>query len=186
VVVPADAHTPYVPPHPHRGTKYHRYVLLLLPQPEGAIDVPTLDAEQRAHFDVRAFCAHYALDGAKGGGAHMWRAVWSEDVSKMYGTRLGQLFPWSLVRGDNADGRFSGRGATFRPPTQARPVCRGQALVQVRGHPAAASEDGGVRVTVDHIIHWCLLPCLMRCLIADSKPLLNDLTSALHQFPELL
>ncbi|KAG6841548.1 hypothetical protein C0991_009913 [Blastosporella zonata] len=28
-----DDHTPYIPPHPQQGTPYHRYVLLLLPQP---------------------------------------------------------------------------------------------------------------------------------------------------------
>jgi large subunit ribosomal protein L35 len=28
-----NTHTRYIPPHPQRGTPYHRYTLLLLPQP---------------------------------------------------------------------------------------------------------------------------------------------------------
>ncbi|KII86518.1 hypothetical protein PLICRDRAFT_165126 [Plicaturopsis crispa FD-325 SS-3] len=76
-------HTPYIPPHPQRGTKYHRYVLLLLPQ-SSEITVPRLVRGERLRFDVRGFMEKYGLDGAKGGGAHMWREVWDEDVSKIY------------------------------------------------------------------------------------------------------
>jgi hypothetical protein len=88
------SHCKYIPPHPQKGTKYHRYTLLLLPHadPAAPIEVPKLDAEQRAHFDVRAFAAHYGLDGAKGGGAHMWREVWDEEVSNIYMGRLRKCF----------------------------------------------------------------------------------------------
>jgi hypothetical protein len=88
------SHCKYIPPHPQKGTKYHRYTLLLLPHadPAAPIEVPKLDAEQRAHFDVRAFAAHYGLDGAKGGGAHMWREVWDEEVSNIYMGRLRECF----------------------------------------------------------------------------------------------
>jgi large subunit ribosomal protein L35 len=137
VAVPADAHTSYVPPHPHRGTKYHRYVLLLLPQPEGAIDVPTLDAEQRAHFDVRAFCAHYALDGAKGGGAHMWRAVWSEDVSKMYGTRLGQYSLGYLFATTVLTDALAGEEPRFGRPRKPDPYVEVKRWSKYAGTPLA-------------------------------------------------
>ena len=76
----------YIPPHPQRGTPYHRYVLLLLPHadPAAPIKVPTLSSEQRSNFDVRAFASHYGLDGANGGGVHMWREEWDGEVSKIY------------------------------------------------------------------------------------------------------
>lgn len=76
----------WVPPHPQRGTPYHRYVVLLLPQahPTERISVPQLTDAGRLGFDVRAFCARHGLNGSKGGGAHMWREVWDETVSKIY------------------------------------------------------------------------------------------------------
>ncbi|EMD41367.1 hypothetical protein CERSUDRAFT_128093 [Gelatoporia subvermispora B] len=79
-------HTMWVPPHPQRGTPYHRYVVLLLPQahPTERISVPQLTDAERLGFDVRAFCARHGLNGSKGGGAHMWREVWDETVSKIY------------------------------------------------------------------------------------------------------
>ncbi|PCH33086.1 PEBP-like protein [Wolfiporia cocos MD-104 SS10] len=82
----SNSHTPYVPPHPQKGTRYHRYVILLLPQEAATerIHVPVLTDEERVGFDLRQFAAKYGLDGAKGGGAHMWREVWDETVSKIY------------------------------------------------------------------------------------------------------
>ncbi|OCH88352.1 PEBP-like protein [Obba rivulosa] len=79
-------HTRWIPPHPQRGTPYHRYALVLLPQahPTERISVPVPTDEERLGFDVRAFCERYGLDGSKGGGAHMWREVWDETVSKIY------------------------------------------------------------------------------------------------------
>ncbi|KJA29096.1 hypothetical protein HYPSUDRAFT_487273 [Hypholoma sublateritium FD-334 SS-4] len=104
-----NTHTTYIPPHPQQGTPYHRYVILLLPQPPlGAseytlaaasrttpesttsvtLDIPVVPMEQRRGFDVRAFAQRWNLDGAKGGGAHMFREVWDEEVSKIYQTIL--------------------------------------------------------------------------------------------------
>ncbi|KAA1475448.1 PEBP-like protein [Dentipellis sp. KUC8613] len=76
-------HTPYIPPHPARGTPYHRYVLLLLPQssPTERISVPT--GIERLGFDVRKFVEEHGLR-VDGGGVHMWRAVWDEDSSKVW------------------------------------------------------------------------------------------------------
>ncbi|KAI0638861.1 PEBP-like protein [Trametes polyzona] len=84
--VPLNTHTPYVPPHPQRGTPYHRYVLLMLPQasPTEAIDIPVVEESDRLGFNYREFAAKYGFDGARGGGAHMWREVWDETVSHIY------------------------------------------------------------------------------------------------------
>ncbi|EPQ61180.1 PEBP-like protein [Gloeophyllum trabeum ATCC 11539] len=81
-----EPHTPYIPPHPQRGTPYHRYVLLLLPHssPSEALDIPVPTMEERVNFDSRAFMQKYGLDGSKGGAAHMWREEWDEEVSRIY------------------------------------------------------------------------------------------------------
>ena len=114
-----NAHTPYVPPHPQRGTPYHRYVLLLLPQPPALgssytrnaearaqpglttsahLDIPYVTDVQRNYFDVRTFVRQWGLDGVKGGGVHMWRGVWSEAVSRIYADILSEcLLPLGEV-----------------------------------------------------------------------------------------
>ena len=89
------AHTPYIPPHPQRGTPYHRYVLLFLPQESSTepISVPALSDADRFHFNVREFAAQHGLH-ENAGGAHMWRQVWDEGVSQIYATvlRMSSLF----------------------------------------------------------------------------------------------
>lgn len=118
-----NSHTPYIPPHPQRGTPYHRYVLLLLPQPPASgssytrnaearaqpdlststhLDIPPVTDAQRHQFDVRAFVRQWGLNGAKGGGVHMWREVWSEAVSKIYADilREGLLPPRASFLGE--------------------------------------------------------------------------------------
>ncbi|KAH9949497.1 PEBP-like protein [Amylocystis lapponica] len=82
----ATSHTRYIPPHPQRGTPYHRYVILLLPQASSTepISVPVISDAERLGFDFRTFAERYELDGSKGGGAHMWREVWNETVSQIY------------------------------------------------------------------------------------------------------
>ncbi|KAI0668656.1 PEBP-like protein [Trametes maxima] len=84
--VPLDTHTRYVPPHPQRGTPYHRYVLLMLPQtsPTEPIDIPVFSEADRLGFNFRAFAEQYGFNGVRGGGAHMWREVWDETVSHIY------------------------------------------------------------------------------------------------------
>ncbi|KAH9939000.1 PEBP-like protein [Epithele typhae] len=88
--VPLNAHTPYVPPHPQKGTPYHRYVVLMLPQRSATapLDIPVFTEEQRQGFDYRAFAEEHGFDGALGGGAHMWRAEWNETVSDIYANVL--------------------------------------------------------------------------------------------------
>jgi large subunit ribosomal protein L35 len=47
--------------------------------------------DKRAGFDVREFMEQYGLDGSAGGGAHMWREVWSEGVQVVYKDVLSEL-----------------------------------------------------------------------------------------------
>ncbi|KAJ3557658.1 hypothetical protein NP233_g11684 [Leucocoprinus birnbaumii] len=98
-------HTKYIPPHPQEGTKYHRYVLLLLQQPPiGAtkyslniearananeptsvhLDIPIVPDRKRKGFDLRSFMREWGFDMRQGGGAHMWREVWDKHVSAIY------------------------------------------------------------------------------------------------------
>lgn len=107
-------HTKYIPPHPQQGTKYHRYVLLLLQQPPlGAseyslnlearaktdestsmhLDIPVVSNKQRKGFSLRSFMREWSFDMRKGGGAHMWREVWDEHVSAIYKNILGTPEP---------------------------------------------------------------------------------------------
>ncbi|KAJ7171718.1 phosphatidylethanolamine-binding protein [Mycena crocata] len=107
-----NTHTRYIPPHPQRGTPYHRYVLLLLQQPplpghrytrntealltdqqarlsqslrDGALLSADLASESdRLGFDVRGFAKQFGLNGALGGGVHMWREVWDKYVGAVY------------------------------------------------------------------------------------------------------
>ena len=114
-----NTHTTYIPPHPQRGTPYHRYVVLLLPQPPASgtpdytlntaarappsqissayLDIPVVSNAEREGFDVRAFMQKWGLDGSKGGGVHMFREIWDEDVSNIYKNILGEfitIFTW--------------------------------------------------------------------------------------------
>ncbi|KZT24701.1 PEBP-like protein [Neolentinus lepideus HHB14362 ss-1] len=81
-----DSHTPYIPPHPQKGSPYHRYVLLLLPHPNPTetLNIPAPTVQERADFDSRAFMERYGFDASRGGAAHMWREVWDEEVSRIY------------------------------------------------------------------------------------------------------
>lgn len=78
-----NSHTKYLPPHPQKGTPYHRYTILLLPQ-KSPIDVPVVETDRRLGFSVREFMAKYDLDPSAGGGAHMWRGEWNPAVSNIY------------------------------------------------------------------------------------------------------
>lgn len=92
--LPTVPHTRYIPPHPQRGTPYHRYCLFLLPHadPSAKINVPIVPVAERRGFDLRAFCETHGLDGSNGGGAHMWREVWDPTVSDIYRYTLSTCF----------------------------------------------------------------------------------------------
>ncbi|KAG1908632.1 phosphatidylethanolamine-binding protein [Suillus fuscotomentosus] len=78
-----NTHTAYIPPHPQRGTNYHRYTILLLPQ-HSRLSIHMVAKDKRTGFDVRTFMEKHGLDKNVGGGVHMWREVWSEGVPAVY------------------------------------------------------------------------------------------------------
>lgn len=71
----------YIPPHPQKGTPYHRYTTLLFEQPPDA----RITDVQRAPMDVAKFAQQHGLNLA---GIHFWRSEWTEDakdtVSQIY------------------------------------------------------------------------------------------------------
>ncbi|KAI0307390.1 phosphatidylethanolamine-binding protein [Multifurca ochricompacta] len=83
-LLPSASHMPYIPPHPARGTPYHRYVLLLLPHANPGAKLSLSPGPlKRDAFDVRKFVHENALR-TDGGGAFMWRAVWDEESSRIW------------------------------------------------------------------------------------------------------
>lgn len=91
-IVPAPPLTYYVPPHPQKGSPYHRYCLFLLPQPDATqpTKIPVIKDEVRLGFNLREFCGAHGYDVSAGGGAHMWREVWNETVSDIYRDTLSE------------------------------------------------------------------------------------------------
>jgi large subunit ribosomal protein L35 len=91
-LLPPASHTPYLPPHPARGTPYHRYVLLLLPHedPNAKLALPPGPLE-RNDFDVRSFAREHTLR-TDGGGAFMWRSVWDEESSRIWREVISEHF----------------------------------------------------------------------------------------------
>ncbi|KAK7041759.1 mitochondrial 54S ribosomal protein YmL35 [Paramarasmius palmivorus] len=107
-----NTHTRYIPPHPQRGTPYHRYTVLLLPNPpktsyslnteatatrgvptSKSLDIPVVPDDQRLGFNVRDFVKKWGLNAAMGGGYHMFREVWDEHVTHIYEAVLGRSEP---------------------------------------------------------------------------------------------
>ncbi|GBC02064.1 hypothetical protein RclHR1_04430014 [Rhizophagus clarus] len=74
---------PYVPPHPPKGTKYHRYTLAILEQPDNQkIIIPENMGRVK---DVREFMSEHNLTLR---GASFFREVWDEEVSNIYANIL--------------------------------------------------------------------------------------------------
>lgn len=89
--------TNYIPPHPQKGSPYHRYTLLLFENPGGgqiACD-PEPYLSQRDKFNARQFCSTYGfnLNKGGGGGVFMWREVWNETVTDIYEKTLREFLP---------------------------------------------------------------------------------------------
>ncbi|CAG8645405.1 1314_t:CDS:2, partial [Paraglomus occultum] len=78
---------PYIPPHPPKGTKYHRYTVAVFEQPS-QIGVNQVKAERI--MDVREFVKDYNLTIR---GASFFREVWDEEVTKIYQEILGVREP---------------------------------------------------------------------------------------------
>ena len=85
VTLPADCCAKYIPPHPQRGTPYHRYLLFFLahPEPKTEIAVPLLTAKERSEFQLKEFCKSYGFDATRGGAVYVWREKWDESVSSI-------------------------------------------------------------------------------------------------------
>ncbi|KAJ3911889.1 phosphatidylethanolamine-binding protein [Lentinula edodes] len=107
-----NSHTTYVPPHPQQGTPYHRYTILLLPQPAKSVyslnteakifkdlanhnaeqhttsqwlDIPVVPDSERRGFNLRQFIREWENNAVVvGGGVHMFRELWDETVSGVF------------------------------------------------------------------------------------------------------
>ena len=161
-------HTPYIPPHPQRGTPYHRYVLLLLPQPSPTepISVPALSDADRLRFNVREFTAHHGLDGSTGGGAHMWRQVWDEGVSHIYATVLGMSPALLRTQPSYTTSPCRTRRTQIRSPTQARPLCGypwNQAIHQIDTQCSNLSDTGRIHFLLIRLINLVELLRISEC-----------------------
>ncbi|KAG0300617.1 hypothetical protein BGZ98_009042 [Dissophora globulifera] len=78
----ADVVLSYVPPHPPKGTKYHRYTLLVAEQPNGGQDKIQMDQDRVSReLMVRDLCSQYGLDVK---GLTFFRQVWDKDVSRIF------------------------------------------------------------------------------------------------------
>ena len=76
---------PYIPPHPPKGTKYHRYTLAILEQLNNQkISIPKNMSRVK---DVREFMNEYNLTLC---GASFFREVWDKYVSEIYTDILGK------------------------------------------------------------------------------------------------
>ncbi|KAL4401892.1 mitochondrial 54S ribosomal protein YmL35 [Malassezia pachydermatis] len=70
---------PYIPPHPQRGTPYHRYTMLLFEQTAES----TVAEIPREAMDVSAFASAHQLKLA---GIHFWREQWTDKTKHTIST----------------------------------------------------------------------------------------------------
>lgn len=78
----ANVVLPYLPPHPPKGTQYHRYTLLLAEQPNGGQDKVEVQAQDVSREStLRDLCSQYKLNVK---GLTFFRQVWDKDVSRIY------------------------------------------------------------------------------------------------------
>ncbi|CAG8488518.1 8907_t:CDS:2 [Funneliformis caledonium] len=75
---------PFIPPHPPKGTKYHRYTFAILEQPNN--QKIEISQNMSRIKDVRKFVSEYNLTVR---GASFFREVWDQDVSTIYSEILG-------------------------------------------------------------------------------------------------
>ncbi|KAI9301032.1 phosphatidylethanolamine-binding protein [Cunninghamella echinulata] len=68
----------YVPPHPQKGTKAHRYTIIAYEQSK---ELKQVDSINRDHFDVKSFAKQHDLNVR---GITFFRQKWDESVSKIY------------------------------------------------------------------------------------------------------
>ncbi|KAG0230415.1 hypothetical protein BGW42_000961 [Actinomortierella wolfii] len=79
----ADVVLPYLPPHPHKGTKYHRYTVLVCEQPNKGQDKISLSSTDISR-DTTTFQGLSAKFRLSAKGLTFFREIWDKDVSKIY------------------------------------------------------------------------------------------------------
>ncbi|KAI8084411.1 phosphatidylethanolamine-binding protein [Gilbertella persicaria] len=90
VVEGGDSVLDYIPPHPQKGTKYHRYTLIAYEQPNEGQTKVDIKVDSRDHFDVKSLAQAHGL---KVTGATFFRQEWDESVSKIYSQILKENEP---------------------------------------------------------------------------------------------
>ncbi|KAF1806884.1 phosphatidylethanolamine-binding protein [Mucor lusitanicus] len=90
VVKGGDSVLDYLPPHPQKGTKYHRYTVIAYEQPNEGQDKVDIKVESRDHFDAKKLAEAHGL---KATGATFFRQEWDASVSKIYSEILKQDEP---------------------------------------------------------------------------------------------
>lgn len=92
--ITSPALLPYIPPHPQKGTPYHRYTLLLLAHPidpaTGKSSPIEIAAEsiERDGVDVRALMHEHKFVPK---GITFFRQVWDSTVTAIYEQHLGSF-----------------------------------------------------------------------------------------------
>ncbi|KAF7731638.1 hypothetical protein EC973_008807 [Apophysomyces ossiformis] len=89
-VTGGDVVLDYVPPHPEKGTKYHRYTLVAYEQPNQGQDKVEIKLEKRDAFDTKALAQAHGLNIS---GVSFFREEWDATVSKIYQEILGSNEP---------------------------------------------------------------------------------------------
>lgn len=90
IVNGGDSVLDYIPPHPQKGTKYHRYTLIAYEQPNEGQEKVDIKVENRDQFDVKSLAQAHSL---KPTGATFFRQEWDASVSKIYNEILKQTEP---------------------------------------------------------------------------------------------
>lgn len=78
----------YTPPHPEKGTPYHRYTYVLLKQSKALSDQVALSNEEATDFSARKFVDEHALTAV---GVAFFRQIWNESVSGIFKNILSEL-----------------------------------------------------------------------------------------------
>lgn len=74
----------YIPPHPQKGTPYHRYTFILFEQ---RAEIPGGAAVEKGNFEHRSFVQARALRPV---GVNFFRQVWDGTVSQIYKDTLSE------------------------------------------------------------------------------------------------
>ena len=87
----------YIPPHPQKGTKYHRYTLIAYEQPNAGKDKVDIKVQGRDAFDVKGLVERHGLQAR---GVSFFRQVWDETVSQIYSDILSKWMEFKAIKVD--------------------------------------------------------------------------------------